>query len=133
MAKARLAKELNFDAPDKVGLFHEVSAKLADAGVNIVTITAYEMQGRAYFMAITSDNAKAMEVLKGLGYEAKENEVVLYDIENRVGAASEMTKKLLDAGVNMRYLVCTTGAMNAPALLVFSSDNNSKAVEVLNQ
>lgn len=133
MAKARLAKELNFDAPDKVGLFHEVSTKLAEAGVNIETVTAYEMEGRAYLMMCTSDNAKATEVLKGMGFEVKENEVVLYDIDNKVGAASEMTKKLLDAGVNMKYLVCTTEAMNAPAKLVFSSDNNAKAVEVLNQ
>ena len=128
---ARLGTELSFMAPDKVGLLNEISTDLASAGVNVVTVCAYTMEGNANFMMLTSDNAKATELLKGKGYEVKETEVVLYDLVNKVGAISEMTKKLADAGVNMDYFYGTTGAADAPALLVFRSDNNAKAVEVL--
>ncbi len=129
---ARLGKELSFVVPDKVGLLNEISSELANAGVNVATICAYSMEGKANFMMVTSDNAKAAEVLKGKGYDVKDYEVVLYDLENKVGAMSEMTKKLADAGINMDYFYGTTGAADAPALLVFKSDNNAKAVEVLN-
>lgn len=130
---ARLGRELAFEAADKVGLLNEISTDLANVGVNVMTICAYSMEGKANFMMITSDNAKAAEVLKGKGYETKDYEVVLYDLDNKVGAMAEMTKKLADAGVNMDYFYGTTGAPDAPALLVFKSDNNAKAVEVLNQ
>lgn len=129
---ARLGRELSFSASDKVGLLNEMSTELTNAGVNMVTVCAYEMDGKASFMMITSDNAKVTEVLKAKGYDIKENEVVLYDLENKVGAAAEMTKKLADAGINMSYLYGTTGAADAPALLVFRSNNNAKAVEALN-
>ncbi len=130
---ARLGRELAFEATDKVGLLNEISTELANAGVNVMTVCAYSMEGKATFMMITSDNAKAAEVLKGKGYETKDYEVVLYDLDNKVGAMAEMTKKLADAGVNMDYFYGTTGAPDAPALLVFKSDNNAKAVEALNQ
>jgi len=130
---ARLAREMAFEAPDKVGLLNEISTELANAGVNVMTICAYTTEGKATFMMMTSDNAKATEVLKGKGYETRDYEVVLYDLDNKVGAMAEMTKKLTDAGISMDYFYGTTGAPDAPALLVFKSDNNAKAVEVLNQ
>lgn len=132
MSNARLGREISFIAPDKVGLLNEISTELSNAGVNVLTVCAYSMEGKANFMMITSDNAKATEVLKGKGYEVKDYEVVLYDLDNKVGAMSEMTKKLADAEVNMDYFYGTTGDPDVPALLVFKSNNNAKAVEVLN-
>ncbi len=132
MPNARLGRELSFSAPDKVGLLNGISTELANAGVNVVTVCAYSMEGNANFMMVTSDNAKATEVLKAKEHEVKENEVVLYDLENKVGAIAGMTKKLADAEVNMDYFYGTTGTPEAAALLVFSSNNNAKAVEVLN-
>ncbi len=132
MPKARLGIELNFEAADKVGLLNEISTSLADNAVNIETISAWIQDGKARFRIVTSDNATAMDVLKGKGYEVRENEVVLYELENRAGAAAEMTGKLAAAGISMKYIYGTTGAANAPALLVFGSDNNEKAVGLLN-
>ena len=87
MSNAKLEKELSFMAPDKVGLLNEISRSLADAGVNIVSLTAYEMDGNANFMMVASDSAKAKEVLESKGYKADINEVVLYELENKVGGA----------------------------------------------
>jgi len=132
MPNAKIGKEISFMAPDKVGLLNEISTDLSNAGVNIVSVCAYSMDGNAHFMMVTSDNAKSTENLKSKGYEVKEYDVVMCDLENKVGAISEMTKKLTDAGVNMDYFYGTTGASDSPAMLVFKSDNNAKAVEVLN-
>jgi len=132
MPDARTEKELNFMAPDKVGLLNEISKSLADAGVNIVSLTAYEMDGNASFMMVTSDSSKASEVLGSKGYKVDLNEVVLYELENKIGAMTSVTDKLAAAGINMRYMYGTTGTPDTPALLVFASDNNAKAVEVLN-
>ena len=132
MANARLEKQIGIVAADRVGLLNEVTSALSEAGVNIVTVSAWAMEGSATFLMVTSDSAKAAEVLKGKGFGVRESEVVLIDLENKMGAAAELTKKLADAGINMSYLYGTTGAPDAPALLVLNSDNNSKAVEVLN-
>lgn len=128
---ARLGRELAFMAQDKAGLLNEISAELANAGVNIITVCAYSMEGNAHFMMVTSDNAKAAEVLKGKEYEVKDYEIVLYDLVNKVGAVADMTKKLADAGINMDYLYGTTGSADTPALMVLRSNNNAKAVELL--
>lgn len=124
--KAKIVKQINLTAPDKIGLLSDISEKLAGVSVNLEAICAYVMEGKAMFMIVTSDNAKAVSALQSVSAEIKEEEVVLVDLENKIGAAKEMGDKLQAAGVNMCYLYGTTGSESGN--IVFQSDNNQRAV-----
>lgn len=128
---ARIGKQLQVVTPNKIGMLAEVTGTIADTGVNIDALCAYAIGKKAYFLVITNDNAKALKALKTKKFQAKEENVVLVDLENRVGAAGEMGSKLKEAKVDLSYIYGTTCGRGGPAMLVFKSNKNAKAVEVL--
>ena len=130
MAKANKVNHLIVETPDEVGMMAKVCSAISDAGVNIKAISAYVKEGKGYFMLLTDDNAKAEQALKSAGFTVSQEETVAVELENEVGAAKRMAKKLADAGVNLKYCYGSTGN-GTMALLVFNSSDNEKAVRAL--
>jgi len=130
MAKAQLRKELRFETADEKGVLAKVCEACSNAGVNIEAIAAYGQEGKGSFMLCTSDNAKAAEAMKALGYDATESDVVMLELENAPGKMAEVAKKISDAGVNVKYVYASAvGA--GPAFVVLNSEDNAKVVELL--
>jgi hypothetical protein len=130
MAKAIRVNNLIVETPDKVGMMAKVCSVISDAGVNIKAISASARGRKGHFMLLTEDNSKAKEALKSVGFKVKEEEAVAVELENEVGAAKRMARKLADAGVNLKYCYGSTGN-GTMALLVFNSNDNEKAVRTL--
>lgn len=137
MAKAKLEKGLLVETPDKKGMLARISSAIASSGVNIRTICAYAGVpakggwGRAYFMMVTSNNQKVIKALKPLRFKIKKEEVALLELEDKVGALAKASQKLSKSGINLKYIYGTTSKNKKACLLVFSSNNNKKAVKVL--
>ena len=129
--KVRKIKEIHATAENKVGLLAQVSSAIASAGVNIAAVCAYAEGNKAYFMLVTEDSVKAVAALKERGYKAEEKDVVEVKLENNVGALEGIAKKLAAAGVDLNYIYGTVGEGNAPATIIFSSNADGKAMEVL--
>ncbi len=130
MAKVSSGKELVFQTADEVGMLAKVSKALAAAGVNILAVAAYTQEGKGHFMVVTSDNAKTAESLKSQGTDSAEKDVILLELENKVGALSEISGKLAAAGVNISYLYASAGESPA-SLIVLGTSDNAKAMEAL--
>lgn len=128
---ARMGKQLQVVTPNKVGMLAEVTKAIANTGANIDALCAYGMDKKAYFLIVTNDNAKAAKALKARKFQVKEESVVIVDLDNRVGAASEMGSKLRDAKVDLSYMYGTTCGCGGPAMIVFKSNKNAKAVAAL--
>jgi hypothetical protein len=128
MAKAIKAKEIVATTPDKVGMLAQVTAVVAGAGVNILAICAYAMDGKAKFLMLTSDNGKAQAALKGKNIEVEEADVVSVTLPNKVGAGKELADKLAKAGVDLNYIYGSTGN-GSEALLILSAKDVNKAIE----
>ena len=133
MAKCSKAKELIISTQDKAGMLAEVSAAISAAGVNISAICAYAMEGKAIFMLLTSDNAKAKSIAASKGWKVDEGEVVVIELVDKVGAAKEIADKLKAKNVNLRYCYGTTCtcAPNCTCRLVLKSDNNDAIIAAL--
>ena len=95
-------KELTLIAEDKAGLLDEVTGAMAGEGINILAICAYSMEGKAYFMMVTSDNAKAKAAAEGKGWQASERDVVMASVPDEVGAAQKVAEKAKD--INLCYM-----------------------------
>jgi len=130
MAKATKVNHLIVETPDEVGMMAKVCSAISDAGVNIRAISAYAKEGKGYFMLLTDDNSKAEQALKSAGFGVSQEEAVAVELENEVGAAKKMAKKLADAGVNLKKCYGSTGN-GTMALLVFNSSDNEKAIRTL--
>lgn len=130
MAKASKVNQLMVETPDEVGMMAKVCSAISDTGVNIKALCAYVEDEKGYFMLLTDDNSKAEQALKSAGFGVSQEEVVAVELENEIGAAKRMAKKLADAGVNLKKCYGSTGN-GTMALLIFNSNDNEKALEAL--
>jgi len=132
MAKAKKAGQINFSMPNRPGLLSEVSTAVSGAKVNISAICAYEMGETAYFVMTTDNNAKAKKALAPLGIEARDEDVVLVEMPNRVGELQKVAKKIADAGINIEYVYGTTSS-GRTSTCIFKTADNKKAIRVINK
>jgi len=131
MVKVKKIKQIVATTRNKVGQLEEVSSAIKETGANINAICAYAMESKAYFMIATDNNAKALPALKNKGCDVKEEEVVEIGLENKIGALSEMAKKLASAEVDLNYVYGSVGEGSGPCRLIFSSNNDDKAIDLL--
>lgn len=124
------AEEIFFSTENQPGKLEEVSKAISEAGVNIRAINGYVVGKRAFFRIITSDNTKAREVLSSLG-EVEIKEVVILELPDEIGKLHEVTLRLKEAGIDLTHIYGTTSSGATSCTLVFSSNDNTKATEVL--
>lgn len=133
MEKAKLEKHVVAITDNQAGMFAQVASALTEAKVNLKAICAWSMQDKANFALLTNNNAKAMQVLKAKGYKVEEQEVVTLILQDKVGSAAEIAKKIQAKGINLDCVYGTTcGCPNATALLVLVSKENAKLLSALN-
>ena len=130
MPNVKQETELYVITPDEPGILGRVMGTLANAGVNLKAIYARSERGKGIFFLITSDNKKAENALKGIGYEVTTNNVVTVEIDDRIGAGAEVGALIGNAAIDIDYCYGTS-AGGVKALLVFQTNDNKKAFETL--
>lgn len=130
MAIAKRVRELLVVTPNKAGMLAEVTSAIAEAGVNIIALSAYGDGAKANFMIVTEDNQKAMNALKAKKFDTKDKEIVSVSLSNKVGAAKDMAKRLAQAGIDLEYCYGSTGN-GQEALFLFSTKDVARCLDVL--
>jgi len=131
MENVEKRKELKVIVKDRVGAIADVSRLASQKGVNIEDICVYTISGDAIFYLITEDNDKLAKLFSEKGYRVEEREVVVMSLENRAGALQKVAEKLKEENIDVKYLYGTMSGKGENTTLVFSSNDNEKAVEVL--
>jgi len=126
---ARLGKEITVTIVNKIGVLEDISKLLADHGINIIGLAGYAVDKEAKIMLVTEDNLRATDALKKAGYKSlKENEVLIVELENKVGALKLVTAKLLSEELDIKQVYGTTCTASCPAILILSTSDNEKAI-----
>lgn len=126
---AELGKEIVVTVVNKIGILADMSKILADHGVNIEAAAGYAKDGEAKIMLIADDNLRATDALKKAGYKgAKENPVVIVELENKPGALKNITARLAAENIDLKSVYGTTCAGNCPAKLILSTNNDEKTL-----
>ncbi|MBU1112477.1 MAG: hypothetical protein KKH93_01205 [Candidatus Omnitrophica bacterium] len=128
--KAVKATELLLIADNKVGKLAEISREVKENGINVRAISAWAFDGKAYFRLVVSDNAKAKKILESLG-TVEEKEVIIVDLPDEVGQLFNLTTKLKNNGIDIRYIYGTASQPGSSAIVILSSDTNEKALEII--
>jgi hypothetical protein len=130
MEQVTKEKQLKVVTDNKVGRLAEVTALVAEKGVNIDNICAYSCGKEAVMYLLTSDNAKAKKALDGKGFKIDEDEVILLRVWNRPGSLAAVTARLKKHGINIETVYGTSTESGERMTIVFSCEDNNKAVEV---
>jgi hypothetical protein len=130
--KAVKGEEIFLATENKVGKLEEIAGLIQQKGINIRAINGYAVENKAFFRLVTSDNAKTKEALQAAG-KVESKEVVIAEMPDEVGQLHRLTSKLKNAGIDLTHIYGTTSQPKGSAIIVFSSKNNDKALEVLSQ
>lgn len=134
MAKVTKETQFTLSTPNEKGAGAKVFGTISKAGINIKAFCAYGMENQANFILLTENPDKAREILNTTGYKITINEVVTIVVADRVGRAHELTGQLAQAGIDIQFCYATsTGPTNREALIIFKTDNNDKAVDILSK
>ena len=91
-------------AKSEVGVIADITAVLADAGVNILTINTENTGETGLVIIITDDNDAALGALTAAGFGAVIDDVLVIRLRDEPGALAKVAEKFKNAGVNIQSL-----------------------------
>jgi hypothetical protein len=125
---AKLIKEIIVGSEDKIGVLANITKILADHDINIEGVAGYGQVGQAKIMLVTDDNLRAGDAIRKAGYkDVKECEALIVELENKPGALKNVTAKLVEQNINIKYTYGTICSGGCAAKIVLSTTNNEKA------
>jgi hypothetical protein len=125
-----MANDLTMYLDDEPGELARLGQVLGDAGVNIEGFCAVTSGGgQSEVHVLVEDAAASFGALEGAGIEvAADEEVAVVAVADRPGELGQMSRKLGDAGVNIRLAYLATGTR-----LVFAADDFARAKAALDE
>ncbi|PIQ85092.1 MAG: hypothetical protein COV74_10875 [Candidatus Omnitrophica bacterium CG11_big_fil_rev_8_21_14_0_20_45_26] len=132
MARAQVGKELHFETPNETGVLGRVTLALAEEDVYIVHLSAYTVGDKGYFQIVTRDNEKAKKAISYFVKNIVERDILIVEFENKVGTLAPVVKLLGNENIGINYVYGTSGD-GFKIVGVFSTENNQKAAELINQ
>ena len=112
----------------KRGVLAQLAGTLAEAGVNIIALSADAVSGRGKIRMVVNNPAAARRALRKARYRVAEEPAYVVRLRNKPGAVARVASRLAKAGVNITSAYATTAGKSANA--VFTS-KSAKARKVL--
>lgn len=123
--------QLSLFLENKPGRLVEPCRILADAGINILTLSLADTQQFGILRLIVRDWQKAKAELEKAGFVVNITEVVATEVADRPGGLAGILEIIEDGGVNIEYMYAFTFRNEDRAVLVFRFNNPDAAIELL--
>ncbi|MCC6144518.1 MAG: ACT domain-containing protein [Candidatus Hydrogenedentes bacterium] len=123
--------QLSVFLENKPGRLSEACQALANAGINILTLSLADTAQFGILRLIVEDWEKAKSVLEGAGTVVKVTEVVATEVADRPGGLAEVLEALESGGINIEYMYAFTFRNEDRAVLVFRFSDPDGALRVL--
>ena len=124
------ATQLTVSLKSKTGVLAQLAKTLADARVNIVSLSADAVSGRGKIRVIVNDAVKAKRALRRAKYRFSEEPAFVVRLRNKPGSLARVARRLAKARVNIKSAYATTAGRGGAAV-VFTVGSVTKARKVL--
>jgi hypothetical protein len=104
---------------------------LAEAGVNIVTLSLAETQAFGVLRLVVRDWQKARQALEQAGIAVSVTEVLAVEVDDRPGGLVQVLDVLEKAGINVEYMYAVATKLGEKAVLVLRFDDPDAALAAL--
>ena len=116
---------------NKPGHLRTICRTLADAGVNITTLSLADTQQYGILRLLTNDCDKARQVLGGAGFVVNTTEVLAVEVDDKPGGLLRILDIISEGEINIEYMYAFTFHRNENAVMVFRFDNPDRAIDLL--
>jgi hypothetical protein len=90
------------------------------------------LDNRPVIRMVVSDTRKAVRVFEEHGTLVVEDDVIMFEGDNKSGSLARLAHKLADAKINIEYCYCATSPNATKGLMIMRVSNVHKALKVLN-
>jgi hypothetical protein len=104
---------------------------LADAGINIVTLSLAETEQFGILRLIVREWQRARDVLEAAGFAVAVTEVLAIEVLDEPGGLVELLGVFAKAGINVEYMYAFSARLRNRAVLIFRLDNLDAAISAL--
>ncbi len=126
-----ILKQVSVFLENTPGHLRKVCSVLADAGVNLQTLTLAESRDYGIVRIIADTPEGAIEALSKAGIAAKLIDVVAVEVADRPGALLGILDKAAQGGLNLDYMYAMTRGINGNPLMIMRFGDAQKAAEIL--
>lgn len=123
--------QLSLCIENKPGHLVEPCKLLADAGINLVTLSLAETQQLGILRLIVRDWQRAKDLLQQAGYAVTISDVLAIEVQDRPGGLAELLQVFAKAGLNVEYMYAFTARLDTRAVLVFRFGDVGAAIAAL--
>ena len=124
-------RQISIFLENKPGQLSAICRGLADAGINIATLSLADTADFGIVRMIVDDHEKAKAVLTERGHAVNVREVIAVCVPDRPGGMAGVMQALDAAGANIEYSYAFAFHRGEKAVLVFRFDDNEKAESAL--
>jgi hypothetical protein len=120
--------QLSLFLENKPSQLTEPCRLLAEAGVDIRTLTLADTERFGILRLIVSDWEKGSRLLQDAGYVVNVTEVVAVQVPDRPGGLADLLGGFENTGINIEYMYAFTFGRGDTAVLIFRFDNPDAAI-----
>lgn len=124
-------QQISLFLENKPGHLNAICRTLADAKINILTLSLADTQQFGIVRLIVSEWERAKTILEKAGYVVNLREVVAVTVSDRPGGMAELLDVIGKSGVNIEYMYAFTSHHGEEAVLVFRFDDPDRAIAAL--
>ncbi len=123
--------QLSLFLENKPGHLNSICRALADAGINIVTLSMADTDQFGILRLVIREWEEAKRVLEMNGFAVKVTQVVATEVDDRPGGMAAILAVLEKGGINIEYMYAFACRRGNSAVLIFRFDDTDRAVGVL--
>jgi hypothetical protein len=123
--------QLSLFLENKPGRVYEPCKLLADAGIDMRTLTLADTEHFGILRMIVSDWEKARNLLEQVGFVVNIVEVVAVEVPDHPGGLAQILQVLQGTDINIEYMYAFPFGLREQAVLIFRFDKPDAAIECL--
>ncbi len=123
--------QLSVFLENKPGQLKTACQKLAEANINILTLSLAETKKYGILRLIVQDWKRAQQVLEQSGFVVKETDVLAVEVAAQPGGLAGILEKAEKANLNVEYMYAFSMSSCDRAVLIFRFDDVDAAAQRL--
>jgi hypothetical protein len=123
--------QLSVFVENKPGHLRAPCQVLADAGINLATLSLADTKQYGILRLIVRDWERARTILENAGFVVNVSEVLAVEVPDRPGGLADVLRVIEQGGINVEYMYAFAEKREGKAILIFRLEDVDAAIRYL--